>query len=142
MNSVNSIAGHKVFRGKERLCPSCGIALYEHDLHGQKVDKCPECMGIFFDAGELESILNIVRLYQTVQLSEEDIPNVSSSEIERIMICPFDSAKMNPQKIAGITVDICPECSGIWLDKGEIAALKMFENHIKSNLSLYIRLGN
>lgn len=37
-------------------CPKCGHDLAEEDLEGVKVDRCTFCEGVFFDAGELESI--------------------------------------------------------------------------------------
>lgn len=37
-------------------CPKCGMELIEVDFKGIKVDKCSECEGIWFDAGEFESV--------------------------------------------------------------------------------------
>ncbi|HEY5649784.1 MAG TPA: zf-TFIIB domain-containing protein, partial [Nitrospiria bacterium] len=38
-------------------CPKCGKTLAEEDLAGIKVDQCTHCLGIFFDKGELELLL-------------------------------------------------------------------------------------
>lgn len=38
-------------------CPKCGHEMEEVEMAGLKVDRCPECEGIFFDAGELEILL-------------------------------------------------------------------------------------
>jgi len=38
-------------------CPKCGMEMVELDFEGVKIDKCTECMGIFFDDGELDIIL-------------------------------------------------------------------------------------
>ncbi|MEO6323521.1 MAG: zf-TFIIB domain-containing protein [Thermoanaerobaculia bacterium] len=38
-------------------CPKCGGDLKEIEAHGVKVDRCGECEGVFFDAGELDSVL-------------------------------------------------------------------------------------
>ena len=38
-------------------CPKCGHEMEEIEMAGLKVDRCPECEGIFFDAGELEILL-------------------------------------------------------------------------------------
>lgn len=38
-------------------CPKCGNSLEEIDLMKIKVDKCTSCQGIYFDAGELEIVL-------------------------------------------------------------------------------------
>lgn len=37
-------------------CPKCGMELIEIDFKGIKVDKCSECEGIWFDAGEFETV--------------------------------------------------------------------------------------
>jgi len=36
-------------------CPKCGMELIEIDYKGIKVDKCSECDGVWFDAGEFEA---------------------------------------------------------------------------------------
>ncbi len=126
---------------KPRTCHECNKELLKLELQGQTVDKCPACEGIFFDAGELESILNLMNLYQGLHLDEEDIDSVPEKEHHRIVKCPDESSPMDPRDVMGLTIDVCPACQGIWLDRGEIAGLKMAENHIRQNLNLYIRLG-
>lgn len=124
-----------------RECFACNVNLQQLDMQGQIVDRCPECQGTFFDKGELESVLHLVKLFQKVIIDEEDIDSVPELEHKRIVVCPEDKSEMSPRDVMGLTIDVCPECEGIWLDRGEIAALKLAENHIRQNLSLYIRLG-
>jgi Zn-finger nucleic acid-binding protein len=38
-------------------CPKCGAAMSEVDLAHIKVDKCGACHGIYFDHGELETLM-------------------------------------------------------------------------------------
>lgn len=38
-------------------CPKCGKDLEEVPLAGIKVDQCANCLGIYFDKGELELLL-------------------------------------------------------------------------------------
>jgi uncharacterized protein len=38
-------------------CPKCGASLDEVELLGIKVDQCTQCLGIYFDKGELELLL-------------------------------------------------------------------------------------
>lgn len=35
-------------------CPKCGAALAAEEYHGIEIDRCTECDGIWFDAGEAE----------------------------------------------------------------------------------------
>ena len=39
-------------------CPKCGQQLVEEDRSGIKLDRCSGCGGVFFDAGELDLLLN------------------------------------------------------------------------------------
>lgn len=34
--------------------------------------------------------------------------------------CPRDGTKLQPHVERGVTIDVCPTCHGIWLDKGEL----------------------
>jgi hypothetical protein len=38
-------------------CPKCGADLKTEDYLGIQIDRCPECLGIWFDAGEAESLI-------------------------------------------------------------------------------------
>lgn len=40
-------------------CPKCGMELIEIDFKGIKVDKCSECEGLWFDAGEFETVTKL-----------------------------------------------------------------------------------
>lgn len=42
-------------------CPKCGMELQEIDFKGIKIDKCFSCEGLWLDAGELISILELER---------------------------------------------------------------------------------
>ena len=38
-------------------CPKCGGQMAEEELSGIMIDRCGSCQGIFFDAGELDLLL-------------------------------------------------------------------------------------
>jgi hypothetical protein len=38
-------------------CPKCGADLKTEDYEGIQVDRCPECLGVWFDAGEAETLI-------------------------------------------------------------------------------------
>ena len=42
-------------------CPQCGADLKTEEHHGIRVDRCPECLGVWFDAGEAEAVLRAER---------------------------------------------------------------------------------
>lgn len=34
--------------------------------------------------------------------------------------CPLDNAQLMEINKSGVMIDVCPECKGVWLDKGEL----------------------
>ncbi len=36
------------------------------------------------------------------------------------MKCPLCDVTMRPVQRRGVEIDICPECRGVWLDRGEL----------------------
>lgn len=40
-------------------CPKCGADLKETEYHHLKVDLCPDCRGMWLDAGEIEMVAQV-----------------------------------------------------------------------------------
>jgi Zn-finger nucleic acid-binding protein len=124
-----------------RNCPVCDRPLIEMPLHGQIIDRCDKCKGLFLDEGELDAISEMVEIFDEVKIDEPEIDTVPKKEVDREVVCPADGTPMTPTDLGGVIVDTCDSCGGIWLDGGELAAIKIAETNIKTNLNLYIRLG-
>ena len=125
-----------------RKCPKChNQVLGEYWTQSQMVDRCATCGGQFFDDNELESIIEMVEIIQEIEIDETDIETLEETSTPSYL-CPEDENKMVREDYGGVSVDICPKCDGVWLDKGEIIALKGTEDHIKNNMKLYISLGS
>lgn len=59
---------------KERLrelhfmrCPKCGMAMTTSVLSDVEIDVCPDCKGIYLDAGELDKLLQESRRSRVVE---------------------------------------------------------------------------
>ena len=39
-------------------CPKCGADLVTDDFRGVQIDRCPDCHGLWLDAGELDALKN------------------------------------------------------------------------------------
>tara|TARA_B100001142_G_scaffold272088_1_gene278911 strand:- start:246 stop:638 length:393 start_codon:yes stop_codon:yes gene_type:complete len=125
-----------------RKCPKChNQVLGEYWTQSQMVDRCATCGGQFFDVNELESIIEMVEIIKEIEIDEPDIETLQETSTPSYL-CPEDENKMVREDYGGVSVDSCPKCDGIWLDKGEIIALKGTEDHIKNNMKLYISLGS
>jgi hypothetical protein len=40
-----------------------------------------------------------------------------------LLTCPNDNVAMTPVKREGVEIDMCPQCRGVWLDRGELEKL-------------------
>lgn len=50
------------------------------------------------------------------------------------MKCPNDSATLVMSERSGVEIDYCPECRGVWLDRGELdKILERAENELTKN---------
>jgi len=97
------------------------------------VDACETCRGIWLDSGELERIQDARERDYSARL--QDITTIADAyeeaRQERLpeLSCPSCGASMVPREYgycSQILIDACPECRGIWLDRGELEALEMF----------------
>ena len=105
------------------LCPACKKQPMEKSQDSEtklEVDNCPECLGIWFDAGELETF------YKSRQLVQKFAPLGGDSVHHTYEIsaaarrCPRCRKGMERPLVGGISVDVCRECRGIWFDNGEL----------------------
>jgi Zn-finger nucleic acid-binding protein len=44
--------------------------------------------------------------------------------------CPNDSARLVELDRAGVLIDACPECRGVWLDRGELDKILVKEREL------------
>jgi len=109
-------------------CPACFNELTEMQVGSVKVDVCEGgCGGIWLDAFELQRVddeeeeagarlLAIERDEQIVVdvMRKRDCPRCTHIKLQR----HFFSAKRQ------VEVDQCPNCSGYWLDAGELAKIR------------------
>jgi Zn-finger nucleic acid-binding protein len=93
-------------------CPVCKNAMITLELAEVEIDHCPDCGGIWLDAGELE-------LLHSFKID----PNCT----ERKRKCPICDKKMQ-KIIVGKTpptllIDKCTKGDGLWFDKGELSSI-------------------
>ena len=103
-------------------CPKCNQQLTQIKINGAEVNRCDSCGGIWFDKDELK----LIRDERDKNLSWLDFDlwnnkdNLSASG--KSINCPRDGKPLFKVKCGNtdVTVDVCLECRGIWLDKNEL----------------------
>lgn len=115
-----------------RTCPRCSISLKEIDLNIKGrflIERCNECLGLFFDPGELEAVLeasvsNVFEINRS-QLGQLNTTSHGDDLPVSYIRCPVCATVMNRVNFgarSGVVVDRCRE-HGIWLDGGELRRL-------------------
>ncbi|MCF7908669.1 MAG: zf-TFIIB domain-containing protein [Candidatus Omnitrophica bacterium] len=114
-------------------CPKCLGKLEEKNVENVKVDICWVCEGVWFDRGELEKVLvadstdfNKIDVDRDILDGQEakKMHDELDKKISKCPRCTSDIELVKERYPKGVSVDACPECSGIWLDGGEIHKLR------------------
>lgn len=124
---------HKVVKPEtERICPRCDKPMQTIDLKLEGpffIERCGECMGLFFDPGELEAVLDktVSNVYRIDSGQIDDLNKMKRSADYPVAYikCPVCRKLMNRVNFgtrSGVIVDTCKE-DGIWLDGGELRQL-------------------
>ncbi len=116
----------------ERICPRCNIRLKTIDLKVEGkflVERCDQCLGLFFDPGELEALLNstVTNVFAIDQSRMDAINAARRADDYPIgyIKCPVCANMMNRINFgvkSGVIIDHC-KAHGVWLDGGELRHL-------------------
>lgn len=104
-------------------CPVCNDKnLTNRNFEGVPVDVCENCGGLWLNKGELNKIAH------PIQGDIEFCSHESSGRKSLTnLLCPrCENEKLQKAKFiefTDITLNYCPECNGIWLDKDELDAI-------------------
>ena len=108
-------------RFRERACPRDHTRLVAEKVAvtgpNVTVDKCPTCAGLFLDKNEL---LRISGDFELNKYLRDRVALDSDSQL----LCPHCGGIMDLEHIAGVEVEVCLTCFGLWLDRGELEGLK------------------
>ena len=125
---------HDVGQGPEsaRDCPRCRIKLRTVDLRKSGrflIERCEQCLGIFFDPGELEALVeaSVSRVYEVDlerlhTLLEEETAHQAPVNYVPCPVCAELMNRKNYGTRSGVIVDTCKQ-HGVWLDGGELKQL-------------------
>lgn len=111
-----------------KCCPNCEVKLGETLVAGVKLEHCPRCYGMWFEQGELEAAQNhkdrTLRWLDVDLWRDEEGLRVSRGRKK----CPEDRLALAQVKYgdSDITVDACPVCCGVWLDRGEFKGIMVY----------------
>ena len=94
-----------------RTCPGCSAQMRPFAAGKVELDRCTFCNGLWFDGGELEALLG------------KKLPAKLDLDVITSRKCPADTLSMQAAEVAGLRVEFCTKCHGVFLDDGEMVAL-------------------
>jgi len=101
--------------------------LKSEQITGVKIDRCPECGGIWLDMLELEKLLRPLgdELRQRDRSVPADGPDTPESQRHACPRCKGTYLiKLNHLAGKDVIIDSCTVCFGNWLDGGEFSKLR------------------
>ena len=108
------------------ICPVCKSDMIDVEHERIELDYCTSCQGVWFDAEELELLLESMGI-KNHDLALDDIwhsPEAETTEKKRK--CPICGQKMTKAAIGKepeVLIDVCPQEDGLWFDGGEVGHL-------------------
>ena len=106
-------------------CAKCSGTLQSLHVNDIVIDRCDQCEGIWFDRQELTQILRADQAHALEERAHSGSFSASRAD-SRPGRCPRCSVAL--ERVASLLVsdigyDSCPDCLGVWLDKGELGEL-------------------
>ena len=95
------------------LCPADDTPLAASASSGYEVHRCPQCLGVAV-AG---NVLPAVRAHAALELHKQP------DQPAHVRPCPRDGKMMKSLRFKGVSMDVCPECRGLWLEAGKLPRL-------------------
>lgn len=110
-------------------CPACSHLL-EQQHHGQiMIQICSTgCGGMWIRQSDLETLTLTPRLVERIHQSSSGILVIQEP---RARICPDCQIPLEAWLVHGsesVEIDTCPQCSGIWLDQGELQRIVLLQS--------------
>jgi len=106
-------------------CPKCKkVEMEKKRYQGVEIDRCPVCQGIFLDKGELEHLIE-----ENLGTHADNLQEASGYDTDEMEAhCPRCRKQMLRLEGPGnINMDWCDSCEAVFLDKGELASLQLFQ---------------
>jgi Zn-finger nucleic acid-binding protein len=116
-----------------KTCPGCGGILeevYASATYGRVLllDQCPACGGVWFDRWELYFLgPGEAKRLESIDPAAIATPNPLKKGLGMCPLCAVGLSDFNdPALPPDACIKRCPQCSGLWLNRGELAR---YEEH-------------
>ncbi|MDP2919197.1 MAG: zf-TFIIB domain-containing protein [Dehalococcoidia bacterium] len=105
------------------ICPACKKPMFVVEYRKIELDYCGNCHGVWFDAGELELLVNTAVGDESKKVLETMLAQKDAPAREKRRRCPLCLHKMKKVDISQnehVLIDTCVYGDGLWFDGGEV----------------------
>ncbi len=107
-------------------CPVCHVPMIVVEHEQIELDNCLDCAGVWFDAGELDLLLETMQVKGTVLSLDSILTSPEAQSDEKKRKCPICGKRMKKATVGHkpeVLIDVCPQGDGLWFDEGEVGQL-------------------
>lgn len=133
--TVLPIKGAELKEPTADRCPACGDTLNLYQIFSMPFEGCPHCKGIWLFKDELRRLKNKVEHGSMRWLNEEIEAIEKSCLISTQRPCVKCKTVNMVSTLFGkssLVIDWCPQCHGMWLERGEFESIM---NYLKEDLA-------
>ncbi len=108
-----------------RRCPKCDELLWQRTFDGVSLEGCKSCGGTWFDARELEQVLQKPDLLAIVEnaFRKGEQPPMRPRATNLCPVCRKPLIAFQHPKIPNVILESCPKCHGVWADEGKLSEI-------------------
>ena len=103
-------------------CPACQVAMRPFRLFAMEIRECRDCGGLWLIEGQTQAILAMPQVPYSVLHAPAEHPDRSRVP-EGQRKCPDCHRGLEVASVEGVTLDGCPQCKGVFAERGELEAL-------------------
>ena len=109
----------------DMICPKCKQDMIVVEHRQVELDYCPKCAGVWFDAGELDLLLQCLKLSSPELVIRNIVELPATDSPHKPLKCPICRQGMKEVAIGqpAIHIDVCRRTDGLWFDGGEVHEL-------------------
>ncbi|MFC1958985.1 zf-TFIIB domain-containing protein [Chloroflexota bacterium] len=107
-------------------CPVCNSLMIVVEHEKIELDYCVGCSGVWFDAEELELLLEAMQLEGTSLSLDNILTTPEAKSVQKKRHCPICGKKMKKATVGHepeVIIDACSWRDGLWFDSGEVGQL-------------------
>lgn len=114
-----------------RICAACERAMDSLNIGSDKdpfyIDRCPDCLGLFLDPGELEALIDrdAPQVYHVDHLALARLSEGNGGPVHyrKCPVCRKIMNRINYGRSSGVIADQCRD-HGVYLDAGELRRIQ------------------